>query len=116
MTKTSSLPAKQPWAELYNLESRLQQQQLPLSRKVGRPSAPFPRTQKLMRFTADEKRLLASLTGKLQSQFGTNKVNGSQVTGFALRLMTHIIDQEGGLGESKEFTALWERLSKTNSK
>lgn len=112
MTKPSSIPAKQPWAELYNLESRLQQQQLPLSRKVGRPRSPFPRTGKHMHFTADENRLLASLTGRLQEQFGSNKVKSGQVAGFALRLMAHIIDQAGGLGESKEFSSLWEWLTR----
>jgi hypothetical protein len=116
MTKPSSMPPLQPWAELYNLESRLGQQQLPLSRKVGRPPASFPRSGKHMRFTADEIRLLASITGKLQDQFGSNKVKPGQVAGFALRLMAHIIDREGGLGDTKEFTGLWERLTGRSTK
>jgi hypothetical protein len=115
MSKTQSQQFQQPWAQLYNLEIQLRQRPIPSSKKVGRPRSPFPRTAKYMHLTADEKRLLASLTGQVQEQFGSDKVNGSQITGFALRLMDHIIKQKGGLGDIKEFTGLWERLTQNSS-
>lgn len=107
MTKN---PSQQPWALLYNLESRLGQQPPPMPRRVGRPPAPIPRTSTMMEFTAEEKRTLQMLTSRIQQLFPSAKITRSQVAGFSFRLLSHLMDRAGAIEGAGEWDALWNRL------
>jgi hypothetical protein len=108
MTKPAS---KQPWALLYNLESRLSPQLTNVKRKKGRPSAPIPRTRAMMYFTAEEGRMLQKISSRIQQQFPSAKVSRSQAAGFSFRLMAFLLDNAGGLQNVEDWDSLWQRLA-----
>jgi hypothetical protein len=104
-------PPTQPWAVLYNLESKLGPATLPAIRRVGREPAMIPRENKMIQLTADEKRTLEQTIGLLKAHFAPAKVSGGQIVGFAIRLLNYEVTQKGVLESTKDWPELWEKIA-----
>jgi hypothetical protein len=112
----SKPPTQQPWAVLYNLESRLGQTAIPAVGRVGRPRSPIPRTDTHIQLTSEETKNLDELYGLIKMQFAPAKVSRGQIVGFSLRLLSSIIDQKNGIKDALEWGSLWEKLSGSQNK
>jgi hypothetical protein len=101
----------QAWADLYNYESQLGPSTLPATHRVGKRRNPIPRANRIITFTADEIRLLDSLSGWVKKQFAPVKVSRGLLIGFALRLMESAIDQQkGNFDGVSDWGKLWDKL------
>jgi hypothetical protein len=103
---------QQPWAVLYNLESKIGQKPLAAVRKVGRPASPIPRKEKMINLTDEEIRILESITGLIQQRFAPAKVHRGQVAGFALRYLMTSINALGGLEDVTTWTEMVNKLAR----
>jgi hypothetical protein len=101
----------QPWALLYNLESRLGTSNLPAIRRAGRPRSPIPRKDTLIQLTSDETKTLDEMAGLIKKQFAPAKVSRGQLVGFSLRLLAASISFRGGIDDTADWGELWEKLS-----
>jgi hypothetical protein len=108
MTKPKS---QQPWALLYNLESHLGESALPALGRVGRPRSPIPRKDTLIQLSSEERKNIDELYGLIKKQFAPAKISRGQIVGFSLRLTSSLIDQKGGIEDTKDWGFLWEKLS-----
>ena len=76
-----------PWAELYDMESRL----APVSKetgRIGRPRQLYIRRRTSLMLSDEEASLLAIATLKLQEALRPGSVTKSQVYGLAVRLLS----------------------------
>jgi hypothetical protein len=111
MAKTAKSSQKgasaQPWAALYDLESR--QQRAPAGssgRGRGRPRSTIKRSTKSFRLSPDEARVIARARVTIESFLDERRVQKGQVLGLAARLLE---DRLRGL--SSETAMTWPELA-----
>lgn len=89
-----SRPPRYPWAELYDLESRIRQPQPTTKRGKGRPTHAIPRHAVCLSLTDTENRILAQSAEQIRKML-PGSVSKSQAAGLAFQLLSQ------GLGRCK---------------
>lgn len=80
-----------PWAELYDMESRISGTGTRGGRK-GRPASLYTRRRTSLMLSDDEVLMLANATAKLGNALHPGSVTKSQVYGLAIRLLDSRLD------------------------
>ena len=82
-----------PWAELYDMESRISGATAVRSGKTGRPSRVYPRRKTSVMLSDEEQAALEKITFQIRQAMRPGSVTKSQVYGLAVRLLDHRMDQ-----------------------
>lgn len=82
-----------PWAELYDMESRVSGAAAVRSGKTGRPSRVYPRRKTSVMLSDEEQAALEKITYTIRQAMRPGTVTKSQVYGLAVRLLDHHMDQ-----------------------
>jgi hypothetical protein len=82
----------QPWAELYDLESR-QLKRSVTGRGRGRPRNAIKRSTRSVRLSSDEDRAITRARLAIESILDERRVQKGQVLGLATRLLEHRLRQ-----------------------
>ena len=95
MTKDTSRKTKPnyPWAELYDMESRVSGAAAVRSGKTGRPSRIYPRRKTSVMLSDEEQAALEKITYLIRQAMRPGSVTKSQVYGLAVRLLDHRMEQ-----------------------
>lgn len=95
MTKDASRKTKPnyPWAELYDMESRVSGAAAVRSGKTGRPSRIYPRRKTSVMLSDEEQAALEKITYLIRQAMRPGSVTKSQVYGLAVRLLDHRMKQ-----------------------
>ena len=82
-----------PWAELYDMESRVSGAAAVRSGKTGRPSRVYPRRKTSVMLSDEEQAALEKITYLIRQAMRPGSVTNSQVYGLAVRLLDHRLEQ-----------------------
>lgn len=82
-----------PWAELYDMESRVSGAAAVRSGKTGRPSRVYPRRKTSVMLSDEEQAALEKITYMIRQAMRPGTVTKSQVYGLAVRLLDHRMNQ-----------------------
>jgi hypothetical protein len=102
----SNTPATKPypWAELYDLESRVSGTAQARSGKTGRPHRAYIRRKTSVMLSDEEQASLERITYLIRQALRPGSVTKSQVYGLAVRLLDH------RMGLMPEHVENWEEL------
>jgi hypothetical protein len=93
-----------PWAELYDMESRVSGAAAVRSGKTGRPSRVYPRRKTSVMLSDEEQAALEKITYLIRQAMRPGSVTKSQVYGLAVRLLDHRMEQ------MPEHVASWDQV------
>lgn len=82
-----------PWAELYDMESRVSSATPVRSGKMGRPPRIYPRRKTSVMLSDEEQAALEKITYTIRQAMRPGSVTKSQVYGLAVRLLDHHMEQ-----------------------
>lgn len=82
-----------PWAELYDMESRVSSATPVRSGKTGRPARIYPRRKTSVMLSDDEQAALEKITYLIRQAMRPGSVTKSQVYGLAVRLLDYRMEQ-----------------------